>query len=251
MPTGLAAYDFGFGTTFFDYDNDGDQDLYWLGSTVGRGEGPGGEMFPSAGRMLEGDGRGAFRDITVRARLLDIDRVDYSILDREDPTLLLDAARINPQFHENGKGLAHGDLNGDGYVDLIGTNSHGIIQQAPMMVNLPGPLFVWINGGGDNHWITLRLRGRMAIDGTGSNADAIGARVYLTAKPKGADDLEVQVKEVLGGSSYLSMDSIDLEFGLGKADQVEEIQILWPSGRKQTLRDLEVDQVLLIEEPEG
>jgi hypothetical protein len=36
--SGLAAYDFGFGTTFFDSENDGDQDLYWIGSTLGRGE---------------------------------------------------------------------------------------------------------------------------------------------------------------------------------------------------------------------
>ena len=69
-PTGLAAYDFGFGTTFFDYDNDGDQDLYWLGSTSGRGGGPGGQVFPAAGRMLEGFGDGSFRDITIEAQLL-------------------------------------------------------------------------------------------------------------------------------------------------------------------------------------
>ena len=251
VPTGLAAYDFGFGTTFFDYDNDGDQDLYWLGATLGRGESPGGGAFPSAGRMLESDGRGAFRDITVRARLLDIDRVDYSVLDHEDPRLLLEAHRIDPRFHENGKGLAHGDLNGDGYVDLIGTNSEGVVQDQLMMVEYPGPLFVWINGGRDNHWITLRLRGRMAIDGTGSNADGIGARVYLTTQSEDADKPLVQVREVLGGSSYISMDSIDLEFGLGQAERVDEIQVLWPSGRQQTLTDLEVDQVLLIEEPEG
>ena len=251
LPTGLAAYDFGFGTTFFDYDNDGDQDLYWLGSDIGLGGGPGGEQFPSVGRMLESDGRGAFRDITVRARLLDIDLVDYSVLDHEDPTLKLSAHRIDPKYHENGKGLAHGDLNGDGYLDLIGTNSRGFVQKVSMIIERPGPLFVWLNGGGDNHWVTLQLRGRMAIDGTGSNADAIGARVYLTTQPAGADKPLVQVQEVLGGSSYISMDSIDLEFGLGQADRVEQIQILWPSGQEQILKDVDVDQVLLIEEPKS
>jgi len=69
-------------------------------------------MFPTQFRHIK------IRDITVRAHLLDIDRVDYSILDREDPTPLLDAYRINPRFHENGKGLAHGDLNGDGYANI-------------------------------------------------------------------------------------------------------------------------------------
>ncbi len=251
VPTGLAAYDFGFGTTFFDYDNDGDQDLYWLGSTVERGEGPGGDVFPAAGRMLEGDGRGAFRDITVRAHLLDIDLVDYSILERENPTPLLDAYRINPRFHENGKGLAHGDLNGDGYVDLIGTNSRGFISIGPQITELPGPLFVWMNGGGENHWITLRLRGRMAIDGTGSNADGIGARVYLTTKLEDSDEALVQVQEALGGSSYLSMNSVELEFGLGLSDRVDQILVIWPSGRQQTLTDVDADQVLLIEEPDA
>ena len=145
-------------------------------------------MFPAAGRMLEGDGRGAFRDITVRAHLLDIDLVDYSVLEKEDPTPLLEAHRIHTRFHENGKGLAHGDLNGDGYVDLIGTNSRGYVNIGPQITELPGPLFVWMNGGGENHWITLRLKGRMAIDGTGSNADGIGARVYLTTKLEGSEE---------------------------------------------------------------
>ena len=40
VPTGLAAYDFGYGTTFFDFDNDGRQDLYWLGSEIARGGRP-------------------------------------------------------------------------------------------------------------------------------------------------------------------------------------------------------------------
>ncbi len=248
-PTGLQAYEFGFGTTFFDYDNDGDQDLYWLGSDVARGEAPGGQVFASAGRMLRGDGRGGFQDITVRARLLDIHNVDYSVIDPGDPAFNPMAQRITPVFHENGKGLAHGDLNGDGYVDLIGSNGSGLIRKAEMSAQIPGQLFVWINGGGDNHWLNIRLKGRMAIDGTGSNADGIGARVYVTTQPEGAREPLVQVQEVLGGSSYISANSIDLEFGLGQADVVREIRVLWPGGREQTLTSVAVDQVLLIEEP--
>lgn len=245
VPTGLAAYDFGFGATFFDYDNDGDEDLYWIGSTVARGEGPGGQIFPGAGRMLRGDGQGGFEDITVRAHLLDIVGVDYSILDTDDPRFNALNQKITVTVHENGKGLAHGDLNGDGYVDLIATNSSGPVWDGTIESITParGPVFVWMNGGGDNHWIILRLKGRMAIDGTGSNADGIGARVYLKAGDKSL------VQEVRAGSSYLSMDSVELEFGLGEETLVDEIRVLWPSGRTQTLTDVTVDQVLEIIEP--
>ena len=241
VPTGLSAYDFGYGTTFFDYDNDGDQDLYWLGS-----EGPPGKSsYPAAGRMLVGDGRGGFEDITVRARLLDIVDVDYSVLDAEDATFNPDRQRISSKFHLNGKALAHGDFDGDGYIDLVGTNSSGPRWDAlsNSWVDELGPVFLWMNGGDGNNWISLRLRGRMGVDGTGSNADAVGARAHLSAGGRG------QVQEVRAGSSYLSMDSIELEFGLGQAEIVDEIRVLWPSGRETTIQDVEVNQVLEIVEP--
>ena len=132
----------------------------------------------------------------------------------------------------------HGDLNGDGYVDLIGTNSSGFNWDPTLGEWVPaaGPLFVWMNGGGENHWITLRLQGRMGVDGTGSNADGIGARVYVRTTVEGNATPLVQVQEVRAGSSYLSMDSIELEFGVGLAPMVEEILVLWPSGVRQVLR---------------
>ena len=176
---------------------------------------------------------------------------DYSSIDPRDPGITTRLTGLLVALHENGKGLAHGDFNGDGYVDLIATKSSGpVVVSRSRTEMLRGPIFLWMNVGGENRWVTLRLTGRMAIDGTGSYADGIGPRVYLNITPRGETEPLIQVQEVRAGSSYLSMDSIDLEFGLGAATVVEEITILWPSGRKQVLNDLSVDQVIVITEPQ-
>lgn len=253
VPTGLSAYDFGYGATFFDMDNDGYEDLYWLGSELAAGSGPGGSVYQAAGRMLRNLGGSGFEDVTVETRLVDVLGVRYDELHLLEPGQDPAAFKLSARYHENGKGLAHGDLNGDGAVDLIGTNSSGFDyggdgQEFDFTF---GPTFVWVNEPPENRWITLRLVGRMGIDGTGSNADGIGARVYLTADISGDGSAVTQTREVRAGSSYLSMDSVEVEFGLGSAHVVDEVRIAWPSGRTQTLTGLEPNRVAVVEEPAG
>ena len=250
QPTGLAAYDFGFGTVFFDYENDGDQDLYWLGAMGGRGEGPNGQKYKGSGRMLRGDGEGGFEDITVESRLLDIQGVNYGVIDPTESGFDAERQRLSNEYHENGKGLAKCDVNGDGAVDLLGTNSNGPVYLSPTTIDFfRGPLFLWLNNANEGNWLTLRLIGRQSIDGTGSNADGVGARVRVAADTDGDGESLTQIQDVGGGSTFLSMNCLDLHFGLGDATSVDRIEVRWPSGVEQVLTDVSANQRLEVIEP--
>ena len=244
---GLEAYEFGFGTVFFDMDNDADQDLYWIGSIAARGEGPEGNIAPGVGRMLQNQGDTTFKDVTVESQMVDSLGVDYSVIDPDDLTFNSSRQRLGIEYHENGKGVAVGDLNGDGYIDVIGTNSNGeTFDSGGVRTVASGPLFVWVSNGGDNNWISLRLIGRMTIDGTGSNADAIGAKVKISHKDFNGNTI-TQTREVLGSSTFLSMSSLNVHFGVESADKAQ-VNIEWPSGAITTIENVNVNELIVITE---
>jgi hypothetical protein len=128
------------------------------------------------------------------------------------------------------RGAAFADFDNDGDLDLVVTANNG-----------PAHLFRNENGNRND---MLRLK----LVGTKSNRDAIGARVTLTA----AGGMR-QLAMVKSGSSYLSQSEFPLTFGLGKPGIVSEVnlEIAWPSGRKETLSHLAPDQYLVIEEGKG
>jgi hypothetical protein len=78
--------------------------------------------------------------------------------------------------------------------------------------------------------------------GARSNRSAIGARVRLTAGGR------TQTQEVRSGGSYLSQSDLRLHFGLGAAAKVDRIEIRWPNGNSQILKDAAVDRIIMIRE---
>jgi len=91
-----------------------------------------------------------------------------------------------------------------------------------------------------NHWVTFRL-----IGGSKSPRDAIGAKMFVTAGGFR------QRADVFSGGSYASSSDQRLHFGLGAADKIERVEIVWPSGAKETIPAPAVDKIYTIEEGKG
>lgn len=126
------------------------------------------------------------------------------------------------------RGAAYGDFDNDGDLDLLITSNNG-------------PARLLRNDGGNQNNV-LRIR----TIGAGSNRDGIGAKV--TVKSSSGRTLWNIVKT---GSSYCSQSELPLTFGLGKADKVASIEVIWPGGRKDTLSDINANQSIAIQEGKG
>jgi enediyne biosynthesis protein E4 len=125
------------------------------------------------------------------------------------------------------RGLAVGDLFNDGSIDVVVEDLTG----APMILKnagLPG-----------RHWVSFELQG------TKSNRLAIGARLKLVAGGM------TQTEEIRSGGSYLSQSDLRVHFGLNAASKIDSIEIRWPSGKIETLKNLDADKFYSVLEGEG
>jgi len=125
------------------------------------------------------------------------------------------------------RGCAFGDYDNDGDIDVLVSN----INELPSLLRL--------EAGNANHWIKVRTIG------TVSNRSGIGARVRcMTGDHR-------QIDEVRSGGSYLSQSDLRIHFGLGNATRVDLLEIRWSTGKVETFRNLEVDQLIHVQEGKG
>lgn len=123
-----------------------------------------------------------------------------------------------------GRGAAFGDIDNDGDVDVVVNPVNAI------------PELLRNDAQGLGNWLQVKLVGQR------SNRSAIGARVTCVAGKMR------QVREVRSGGSYYSQNDLRLHFGLGGAEVIEVLEITWPSGQTDRIRELRVNQLLTVEE---
>lgn len=123
-----------------------------------------------------------------------------------------------------GRGLAIGDFDGDGDLDVLMTTNNG-----------PAYLFRNDQTGGNR---SIRFH----LVGTKSNRDGIGARVKIF------ENGVMQTRTVRGGSSYLSQSELPVTFGVGRQDRIERVVIDWPSGRSEEFKQLAAGKSYVIAE---
>jgi len=125
------------------------------------------------------------------------------------------------------RGSAIGDLNGDGRIDVV-------------VSALKAPAEIWMNESpGSNHWLEIKLQG------TKSNRDGIGARIRVVTR----SGTQYDHKSTAAG--YASSSAGPVHFGLGADTSVDLVEIRWPSGAVQQLRDVAPNQILNVKEPAG
>jgi enediyne biosynthesis protein E4 len=129
-----------------------------------------------------------------------------------------------------GRGLAVGDIDNDGDLDLLISNNG---QAAELLRNDQ------YRGGNLANALLVRLRG------AGRNTEAIGARIRLTSGS------QTQMREIKAGSSYLSQNDLRAHFGLGASTRADRIDVAWPDGRSESVSNVAAGQIVTIEEGRG
>lgn len=248
------------GCTAGDYDNDGDLEIFY------------GNSYTQGIALLKSrlDRKHPFRiaysDIVARARIADVSR-EYTqwgcvFLDYDNDgfldlffvngglTLLHDWETLTPEPYyllhnegdgtfadvtagcgealqglHQGKGVAVLDYDGDGNCDLV---INHLAAPAALLRN---------EGGHGNNWLELSLVG------TACNRNAVGARITVAA-----GDL-VQCRVVSCGDSYLGCSSRTSHFGLGKHGKADLVEIAWPDGKVQRLRDVQPNRLVTVRQP--
>ena len=131
------------------------------------------------------------------------------------------------------RGCAFGDFDNDGDIDVVVNG----VNDLPQLLRCDSKT--------GNNWIKVRTIG------VKSNRSGIGARVRCVTHPTDEKTPHAQIDEVRSGGGYLSQNDLRVHFGIGRATKVELLEVHWPSGQVDTLKDVAANQLVFVKEGEG
>jgi hypothetical protein len=131
------------------------------------------------------------------------------------------------------RGCAFGDFDNDGDIDAVVNTVNGL------------PQLLRCDSSTGNNWIKIKAVG------VKSNRSGIGARVTCVTTVSGETKPHRQIDEVRSGGGYLSQSDLRVHFGLGKAEKVDLLEIRWPSGQVDTMKDVVVNRLVFVSEGHG
>ena len=225
-------------SAFFDYDNDGDLDLYTLSATG------------STNRLYRNNGDGTFTDVAWEAGVFipsNSERLTVGDYDNDGYMDIFvmpwNGARI--LYHNNGDGTftdvaveagvnaqmgaaggcAFADYDNDGDIDLYVANRNGLDA-------------LYRNEGNDNHWLHIKPIG------TKSNRDGVGARVMVRAG-------ELSMMREINPGCNRGHNVLTAHFGLGQNAKADDVEIRWPSGQVDVYKNIDANQRITVKEGEG
>ena len=224
--TGTYDTGWGWGGKFFDYDNDGWQDLYVVNGWVSAGEE---NYVVDIFKLITSpnvDLSDARNWPPMGNKTLSGYQEKHLFHNREGTLFTNEAARHGVNSKLDGRGIAVADFDNDGRLDLLVSNANA----RPLLYRNTQPT--------GNHWVRLTLKG------TRSNPLAVGTRLWVKAGG------ETQVGFVNGGNGFASQSSLRVHFGLGDAALIERLEVAWPSGARQVFVNLQPDRIYAIVEGE-
>jgi hypothetical protein len=198
----------GFGTILGDFNLDGALDLAVVNGRVNKAMrgandalGPHWSLYAERNQLFANDGTGRFRDVS-----------------RSNPALC--------GMPNVARGLACGDLDNDGSLDLVVTT-------------ISGPTRIYRNvGAKDQHWLRIRA----VLDDAQGGRDAIGAEVRVRAGKR------TWIRWINPSTSFLCSNDVRAHFGLGSVTHVDEITVVWPDGKTERFDCEKVDQPMVLQQ---